>query len=285
VDDLIPSQQVLLSFIAIALGAVIAARRCGLGWNKVGVLVSIALVGGLFAFLPGKKENPYVLLKHAQMYPIVFFLVFAGTGFFLYRKYIIPQLHEGLVLLTTINLIYWLRASEPRVWWVISIPVFLTFLSAVTRIRLSAFLRVALFIWAVVAQIILSFSQFSVLSRYGEIDSFVDFLELFGLGFTVLYMGSFFFMLVSLFPGKRETQYLRRLMKDEIPFLVSRISAEQVPPRIALVMITVLGIPLGLNAAYAWLPDPLALSGSISVGPIVLHALWRPVVESKINEF
>ena len=64
-EALVPDQQALLSFTAIAVGLVFAARRCGLSWSSVVRTLVFALLGASSAFLPGKKETVYVLAQHA----------------------------------------------------------------------------------------------------------------------------------------------------------------------------------------------------------------------------
>ena len=224
------SQNSLLSIMTIPLilGIIYENRRLSTDWKTILIKVTISLVLSIFAFLPGKREHNYSFEKHIEMWPYFFILFFVIASVIYHDKKIIPKLTEGITLLQSISIIYWiidigfLNFKNVFVYILIVIGLIfcvVSFIHAFSYFKLTRSSRLFLSIWSSIIMIIFAIDH---IYRVYNFDYFVDYkilndglniLQYFLLGVSLIYIFQNAFMLLTYFPDKRSF-YGKSQMKE-----------------------------------------------------------------------
>ncbi len=213
------SQFSLLSIMTIPLilGIVFENRRLSSDWKTIIIKIIISLVLSIFAFLPGKRERNYSFENHIEMWPYFFIFFFVIASVIHHEKKIIPKLTEGITLLQSISIIYWIIdigfLNFKNVFAYVLIAVGLifcvvSFIHAFSYIKLTRNSRLFLSIWSSIIMIIFAIDH---IYRVYSFDYFVDnnmvnnglnILQYFLLGVSLIYIFQNAFMLLTYFPDK-----------------------------------------------------------------------------------
>ena len=224
------SERTLISImiIPLILGIVFENRRLSSDWKTIALKIFGSLLLSILAFLPSRNENNYNFENHIEMWPFMFILWFTLASIFFHKKKIIPELTEGITLLQSISIVYWvvdigfLNFKNVFVYIVMSIGIifcFVSFVHAFSYIRLTKSARLFLSIWSAIIMVIFAVDH---IYRVFHFDHFVDYkmlndtlnvLQYFLLGVSLIYIFQNAYMLLVYFPD-RNSWYGKTQMKD-----------------------------------------------------------------------
>lgn len=224
------SENTLVSImiIPLILGIVFENRRLSSQWFDILFKVMIALGLSFIAFLPGKKERNYSFEHHIEIWPYFFIVFFVIGSVIHHEKKIIPKLTEGVTLLQSISIIYWivdigfLNFKNIAAYILIGIGLvfcLISFIHAFSYIKLTPNARLFLSIWSSIIMIIFAIDH---IFRVFNFNHFVDdelindglnMLQYFLLGVSLIYIFQNAIMLLEYLPSKTRA-YNKEHMKD-----------------------------------------------------------------------
>ena len=224
------SQNSLLSIMTIPLilGIIYENRRLSTNWKAIIIKVTISLVLSIFAFLPGKRERNYSFENHIEMWPYFFIFFFVIASVIYHDKKIIPKLTEGITLLQSISIVYWiidigfLNFKNVFAYILIAIGLIfciVSFIHAFSYIKLTRNSRLFLSIWSSIIMIIFAIDHiyrvynFDYYVNYKMLNDGLNILQYFLLGVSLIYIFQNAFMLLTYFPDKHSF-YGKSQMKD-----------------------------------------------------------------------
>lgn len=265
-----------LGAFALIAGAVYEAKYIIKEWQKIIMTSLVSFALSFTAFLPGKRERHYNFENHIQMWPYIFLVIFIIGVIGFHKDKIIPRLTEGITLLQSIAIIYWVvdfgllkTHNIFLIYLMLNGLIFSAFsiFHAFTKTELTRTNRLILSIWSTI--IVLLFAAENVFKTisynlentdnlttgvYGSLQYFL-------LGVSSFYIVQNFIMLVSFLPkkgtffNKEYYKELEELKKDHI----ERYSFEQVSIRHSLFCIIFTTIIFYLNYYYKVLPKHIAI--------------------------
>jgi hypothetical protein len=217
-----------LSFISLLLGIIYENKRLSTDWKIIALKILGSLIFSFFAFLPEKHERNYNFESHIAAWPFYFLAIFIFISVIFHDKKVVPKLTEGITLIQSISLIYWIfdyNFFENLNLFssvLISISFLISFYSlihAFTYIPLLRNHRLYLSIWSSIIMIIFATEHiFSVFNNINIEDTDVVngsilTLQYFILGVSSMYILQNFFMLAEYMPSKNRF-YDKAHMKD-----------------------------------------------------------------------
>ncbi|HJR99917.1 MAG TPA: hypothetical protein VJ780_03175, partial [Flavobacterium sp.] len=231
----------------LILGLIFQGKRLYGTWRPLIENFVIAIGGGFFIFIISHKGINNIGEK-------IYFITYAFLLFFILaflakfkksRKLIIPKLTEGITLMYSIAIIYWLVDFSrdyvyAKIGYVFFFIVFcmsiFSIINAFTKIPLSKTNRFLLSLWSSVAMILFALDYIIRVFKNGEISDALSFqqvififLQYFLLGVSSVYIAQNISMIFGFLPDKNEKSYrysrrIKALKKDHI----DRFSEEQV---------------------------------------------------------
>ena len=276
-----------LYFLPLLLGLIFEHRRIAGKWKPVIGTAIGAYLFSFFAFSKGKSERSYVFEDHLQMWPYFFLGFFVLIAMVLQYLQATKRMTEGISLLLTIAINYWIMAND---YWntgslfikiLIIINVCLSLFSLFHSLSYTALgkgTRLALSIWCSIIVFILSVDNFLDIYKNKDIellptlsDSLLACGQFFLLGISSIYIAQNLTMIFAYFPGK---DYLTtvRAMND---LHVDRFSDEQVYISDSIVVIIISCTVFALNLFYHFLPVNFIIWLLVTITPLLLYLLHR----------
>lgn len=256
-----------ISLIALFAGLLFESIKVSGSWKTVaGIFVGTYLVS-LLSFLPGKGERIYNFENHIEIWPYWFILIFALSFVIAYKDKVTTKLTEGLTLLLSISLIYWVidyGFTNYHNWFSISLMTIGLLLSifsivnALTHLNLSRSNRLTLSIWSSI--IMFAFAMDNIIQVYskGDIESsylsdglYIS-IQYFLMGVSAVYIMQNYLLLAAFLPSKNSNYKddLKENKKDHI----DRYSDEQINIGQSLFCIFFTGTVYWLNYKFHLLP-------------------------------
>lgn len=261
-----------ISYIALLAGVLFESFRITDNWKTVIYIFIGSLLLSLFCFLPYKHEANYLFENHLENWPYYFLVFFAvGSSVFNSEKTTI-KLTEGLTLIQTISIIYWLL--DYGVYnienWVTKISLIIIFIFSFLSVFhslsyhiLTRTTRLILSIWSSIIMLLFAIDNIYRVFNYGDIEnskyfsqSFYIGIQYFLLGVSSIYIIQNTIMLFGFLPGKQtffNSQYfkeLRELKKEHI----ERYSDKQVNVFHSIICILLTGTFYFLNYKFQYFP-------------------------------
>lgn len=213
------SQNSLLSIMTIPLilGIIFENRRLSSDWKDILLKISVSFALSIFAFLPGKREKDYSFEHHIEMWPYFFIAFFVIGSVIHHEKRIITKLTEGITLLQSISIIYWivdigfLNFKNVFAYALIAIGLvfcIISFIHAFSYIQLTRNARLFLSIWSSIIMIIFAADHiyrvfnFNYFIDYKIINDSLNVLQYFLLGVSLIYIFQNAIMLLEYLPSK-----------------------------------------------------------------------------------
>ncbi|MCX6180419.1 MAG: hypothetical protein NT150_00635 [Bacteroidetes bacterium] len=266
-----------ISVLAIIAGVIFEGRRLSDKWSKVLLTALGSFAFSFFAFLPGKREHVYIFEHHIEMWPYFFIFFFAIASIIFHGEKVIPKLTEGITLLQSIAIIYWvveydfINTSNLFVKILMLIGLLFSLFSlfhAFTYTTLSRTSRLTLSIWSSIIMMLLAFDNIYRVYQNEQIENTEDLthglyigLQFFLLGVSAIYIIQNFLMLMSFLPGKGtffNARYFSELedLKDDH---IKRYSDRQVSILHSLFCVLFTGTIFVLNYQYQVLPKHISI--------------------------
>lgn len=295
------SEKTLISVMIIPLivGIIFENKRLSSDWKTIALKILGALCISIVAFIPGKGETNYNFEHHIEMWPYWFICFFTLISMVVHEEKIVPKLTEGITLLQSISIIYWivdigfLNFESLFAYVVMGIGIVFCLISLVhafSYINLTRNARLFLSIWSSIIMIIFAVDHIYRVFHY---DYFLDYvmlnealniLQYFLLGVSLIYIFQNAYMLLVYLPdrnswyGKSQMRDIRKMNKTH----VDRYSNKQI--RISdssLALILTSGIYY-LNYQYQVMPRHTLIWFLFWIFPF---AIWsKEIIAKKINK-
>lgn len=239
-----------LSTVFIFLGITFQNWRLTQKWKTVFYIIFASYLFSFFVFMPWKHEKGYSLVNHIESWNYLFLAIYIGASVYIHWKKILPKLTEGITLIQSIAIWYWLiEISEPQyapfysmvAFFLGCITVYVLF-HAFTKTVLQRRDRFMLSIWSTI--IMIAFGLDSIMYAYSlwEIETYTvldNFIKIGGQYFliwcSIIYTVQNVLMIVGYLPDKntffneRYFQEIKKLSNEHIqrysPKQVSRIDS------------------------------------------------------------
>ncbi|CAN5670561.1 hypothetical protein BH11BAC3_BH11BAC3_03440 [soil metagenome] len=272
-----------LSFLALLLGLVLEFRRISEKWTTVLWTAFGAFVLSFLSFMKGKSEKVYNFEEHLESWPYFFLGAFIIIAMAVQYTKVTKKLTEGITLLLTIAINYWIIANH---YWssdyiVVKILIILNFIfstfsvyNALSYKTLGKGSRLALSIWSSIIILILSIDNFLKIYKYRDIEhlptlsesSFI-FLQFFLLGVSSIYIAQNITMIGAYIPGKRYMESIREINDVHL----KRFSNQQVHIVDAIIVIIISLTGFVLNYLFQFVPTNFMIWTMITVTPLLLY--------------
>lgn len=272
-----------LSVAALLLGAFFESKRISDTWSTIFYSALGALALSFLVFLPYKNEITYNLDNHLKIWPYGFLAGYIGIIIFLQEHRVIPQLTEGITLMQSMALFYWVIDEHiyettgpfitPFIVTGILFSLFAVF-NAFTHFAINELSRLILSLWSSIMMVLFAADCILRVLSNGEIETAQSFnnglyiaLQYFLLGISSIYMAHNLYMLLGFLPsrGKPWTD-----IGDLFEKHVKRYSANQVSVWQSLLCVLLTGSFFYLNSYYRWLPRHLAIWLAFVIFPFIV---------------
>ena len=206
-----------LTIIPVVLGIIFENKRLSSDWKSISLKIFGALLFSVLAFFPGKREQNYSFENHIELWPFYFIFFFVLFSMVFHEKKIIPKLTEGITLLQSISIIYWiidigfLNIQNAFAYILIGIGIIfclVSFIHAFSYIKLTENWRLFLSIWSSLIMIIFAIDHiyrvfyFNNFVEYKMLNDGLNILQYFLLGVSLIYIFQNAFMLLVYLPDK-----------------------------------------------------------------------------------
>jgi hypothetical protein len=217
-----------LSFVPLLLGIIYENKRLSSDWKIIALKILGSLIFSFFAFLPGKHEENYNFEDHIEAWPFYFIAIFVFISLIFHDKKVVPKLTEGITLIQSISIIYWIYDYDFLIdmnifsLTLISIVFLISFYSlihAFTYISLSRNHRLYLSIWSSIIMIIFAVEHiFNVFNSKNIEDADVVNGSLLTLQYFILGVSSMYILqnllMVAVYLPSKNSFYDQAHMKD-----------------------------------------------------------------------
>ncbi len=266
-----------VSLLALVAGLLVEFWRITGNWHTVLWTALGAYASSFLAFMPGKREQHYSFEDRIQFWPFAFCGIFIIAVVAQYKDRVTAQLHEGITLLQTLALVYFVVDADlfrsPGPWMLALLALLGLFtlfalLNAFLPLTLSAANRLWLSVWSCFITVFLAVDHIRRVFGLGLIEEARDpatigiiSLNYFLLGTAAIYMTQNMLMLVNFLPGKGT--FFNRAYFREVRTLrndhIERYTEEQLAPDVALLCLLFAGTIFGLNLYYQWVQSSFAI--------------------------
>jgi hypothetical protein len=277
-----------VSLIAIFAGMLYESFRILDHWKTVLAVFITAYFISLFAFVPGGENHIYGFEDRIEAWPYWFLAVYSIGFAALYSEKPSAKLTEGITLLQSIALIYWIfddNLIRYDNWFAIAlltiVLLFFAFsvLHALTYIRLSETMRIILSTWSSIIMLVLAIDNLISVFNSPEIEStrylsegFSIVLQYFFLGVSSLYAVYNFMLLAMLYLPEKGKRYSESFQEHKKIHLLRYLDS-QVFIGHALLGIVYSSILYGLNYTFQLLPRNTVIWLVFFTFPILLNLI------------
>jgi len=199
------SQKSLISIMIIPLitGVIFENKRLSSDWKTIALKIFGAIALSVFAFIPGKTAIHYDLETHIKIWPYWFVFFFVFISMIYHQKKITPKLTEGITLLQSISIIYWIidiglyNFKNVFSFFIIGVGLIfclISFLHSFSYIKLTKNSRLFLSIWSSIIMIIFAVDHiyrvfnFNHFHDNNTLNDWLNALQHFLLGVSLIYI-------------------------------------------------------------------------------------------------
>lgn len=278
-----------ISAVALILGLIYEYKKICEKWHLVILNTIVSYVLSFLAFLPGKREQPYILENHIEAWPYVFCFIFIFICIIFYSKKSTQNLTEGITLLQSTAIIYYVLdielINQNNIYVIVLMCVgilysLISIFHAFSYSELTKKVRFNLSIWSSLIMAIFACDNIYRTFTGGQIETSQQFYQavlIFGqyflLGVSSIYIVQNFFMLFGFLPGKgsffnkKYFNELKELKKEHI----SRYSSEQIKKSHALLCIIITSFFFFLNFKFNFMPRNTIIWLVFVLFPVIIH--------------
>ncbi|MBD8083097.1 hypothetical protein [Chryseobacterium caseinilyticum] len=251
----------------------------------------------LIVFFPDQGNDAYHFEERIKRLPYVLCFVYLIILVASHKKIIIPRLTEGVTLLLSVSIIYWLLSKQLlnfETWYssIITIVTLLLSLFSVINglflVKLSKLNRLILSIWSTIIVFVIGVDDFIGLMDYisfddqnGFSDSFKIVIQYFLFGMSSIYLVQNFFLLFLLIPSKEDQDNI--LFHENIRDHYGRYSESQVKRLFSIFCIIYCFVFFYLNHILKILPINTIIWIVTFTFPVVLNVMIK--INYKKSEF
>lgn len=267
------SERTLISImiIPLVLGVIFENKRLSTDWKTIALKILGALLLSVFGFLPGRGEQNYSFENRIETWPYWFVFFFVFISMLYHEKKIIPKLTEGITLLQSISIIYWivdigfLDFRNVFAYVLIGIGIIfsvISFIHAFSHINITPNARLFLSIWSSIIMVIFAIDHiyrvfnFDYFVAYKMLNDGLNTLQYFLLGVSLIYIFQNANMLLVYLPdrnncyGKEHIRNIRNMNQTHI----DRYSSNQIKITDSLIALIFTAGIYYLNYQYKIMP-------------------------------
>ena len=201
-------------------GMIVEGLRLSKKWQVVSIIFVLAIAFTLFTFLVIQNKSVYNLNILIELIPYIFIFYFTFIFAVFYKEKVTAQLSEGVTLLQTLAILYWIIDSDLALyqnWWVYSVSatvcLFSIFVSvnALTQLHLSETIRIILSMWSSLIMMVFAADHIFYVFNQTVSEASFDTAQLiskgvpyFLLGVSSLYIMQNYLLLIAFIPGKKD---------------------------------------------------------------------------------
>jgi hypothetical protein len=257
-----------ISLIAIFSGILFESFRISENWKYVVFKFIGTYFLSLIAFLPGKRERIYNFENHIENWPYFFILIYILIFAIVNQEKVTSKLTEGITLMLSISLIYWVIdygfINIDNIFIKIILIVCLAFsfysiLNALTYIPLSRTIRLVLSVWSSVIIFAFAIDNIIRVFKNENIEDVIYFsdglyigIQYFLLGISAVYIMQNYLLIAGFIPNKNGN-YKKDLLENKKDH-IKRFSDKQVLIKHSIICIVYSYILYFLNYKYQILP-------------------------------
>lgn len=287
-----------VSVLALLAGVIFESKRVTNNWFIVIVIGVIAFVfcytfTNFLTTLVNEPQSAYnsPLNISIRRWPEIFILFYFIFSLFFYKDRIIPKLTEGITLLQSLAVIYWvadyglITSQNPFMQVLLVIGLLFSLFSifhAFTKTRLSNTHKLILSIWSSIIMMLFALDNLNAISKMEEIENATNLinaiyiaLQYFLLGISSIYIVQNFLMLYRFLPRRKKffnSRYFDKLQELKYDH-INRYSDQQVSWLEALICILLIGTVFFLNYYYQVVPRQFIIWMAFVTFPIVISLL------------
>lgn len=286
-----------LSFLIA--GMFVEGLRLSKKWKVVSIIFILAVLFTLFTFWAIQNKSVFNFNLLIDLIPFIFIFYFTFIFAVFYKDKVTAQLSEGVTLLQTLAIMYWIIDSDLaqyQNWWVYSVTtvvfLFSLFVSinALTELHLSETIRIILSMWSSIIMMVFAADHIFYVFNQPVPEASLDITQLlsegvpyFLLGVSSLYIMQNYLLLIAFIPGKKDKYVTdsERLAASEREFRqskedhLSRYSTYQISFFEAIFCICYTALVFGSNYYYKFLSKQSAIWLVFFTFPLILSGLKK----------
>jgi hypothetical protein len=265
-----------ISIFALIAGAIFEAKYLLKKWSETLGIALISFFLSFISFLPGKREHNYDFENHIQIWPFCFLVIFLVIIISANKNKVIPKLTEGITLMQSIAILYWIADSDliknhniflnSIIFLSLLFSLFSIF-HAFTKTELTRRSRLTLSIWSTIIFVLFAIENIIRTFLNEQIENsditngFYSGLQYFLLGVSSIYIVQNFIMLIAFAPrkgaffNKEYYKDLKTLKADHI----NRYSSQQIDILHSLFCVIFTSSIFYLNYYYKIVPKHIAI--------------------------
>ncbi len=296
------SKLIPLHIFALIGGLLFEFKRIEKKWSKVILTYVIAVGISLISFLPSKNETDYSFELHVLLWPYIFIVVFVIGVISFYKDVVTSRLTEGITLIQSIAVIYWIIAlgyHEEQSLFIYSLLILgcllavFSFFHAFTKSSLTKNNRFILSLWSSLVMILLGVDHIFRVFQNGLLEnstttyeaSFIG-AQYFLLGISTIYIGQNIAMLLGFLPTKDSffNSVHREHAKALREYHIKRYSEEQVSPKLALLVTIGISSIFFANHQFQFVNPQLAIWFVFFTVPPISNLIVRLGAKRKLYQ-
>ncbi|MES2850837.1 MAG: hypothetical protein V4685_17385 [Bacteroidota bacterium] len=278
-----------LYFVPLLLGLMYELKRVTKKWSTVFIVAIVSFLISLLTFSQSKTEKQYVFENHLQMWPYFFLTCFILVALIAYIvSENVTQVTEGITLLFTISINYWIVAYD---YWhtgnfIIKALIILNWIASlftiyhsITYHPLGKENRVVLSLWYAITGLVLAADNCYQLYQLRNMpmvttsaESWLLFFQYFLLGVSGIYIvQNLLLVAVYFLPSKSYGE----MLSDVHDAHLRRFSNEQVYIIDALIVIIISVSLFSLNFIYQFVPVNFMIWATVSIMSLLLYLVHK----------
>jgi len=282
------SEQRLFSISNPALfaGLLFESYQITKSWKNIGGIFVGSYLLSLFSFIPGGNNGANAFESQVAIWPYVFLFIYATLFGIGYKEKVTAKLTEGITLLLTISIIYWIfdyGFTNNLNWFSISVMAIVSLLSLIsvvhslTMIELTRRTRLTLSVWSSIILFAFALDNIFRVFNNPSIESsnlsqaLSISLQYFLLGVSVVYIVQNYMLLAAFLPSKNSNY--KKDLKEGKNEHIKRFSNKQVNIKQSLFCIVFTMIVYWLNYTYQFLPRHTMVWLVFFTFPFIINAV------------
>ncbi|WP_157278811.1 hypothetical protein [Olivibacter sitiensis] len=260
---------------AVLLGMLVQKGIVIRQWKEIALNALLALLFSMLVFAPGKREYQYNLEPHLKLWPFFFCLMLVIVTLARYSKLYTVRLGEGITLLQSMAILYWLTAhgatwrGNAFVGGLAILALCFACYALYHGFSYRAHTPSSRFLLSLGSSLIMLCFAIDYVLRvraYGDIDLqggwgdvlFVG-LQYFLLGVSALQLAQNAYMVLGFLPAKNEGRNYKRRIHQLRQDHIARYDRAQIEVRQALIAVLFCALIFGANAYFQFFPPTVAI--------------------------